>query len=46
MNEAVRRAICLTGVGRVIVHRRVVVSKSLSRFSLYDAHFAPIAEMI
>jgi hypothetical protein len=43
---AVRGAIYLTGVGRVIAHRRVVVSLALSGFSLHDAHSPPIDETI
>jgi hypothetical protein len=44
--KTVRGAIYLTGVGRVIAHRRVVVSLALSSFSLHDAHGPPIDETI
>ena len=46
MIAAVRGAIYLTGVGRVIAHRRVVVSLALSGFSLHDAHSPPNDETI
>jgi hypothetical protein len=44
--KAVRGAIRPSGVGRVIAHRRVVVSLTLSGFSLHDAHGPPIDETI
>jgi hypothetical protein len=43
---AVRGAFHFTGVGRVIAHRRVVVSVTLSGFSLHDAHSPPNDETI
>jgi hypothetical protein len=44
--KAVRGAIRPSGVGRVIAHRRVVVSVTLSGFSLHDAHGPPIDKTI
>jgi hypothetical protein len=44
--KAVRGAIHPSGVGRVIAHRRVVVSLTVSGFSLHDAHGPPINETI
>ncbi len=46
MSKAVRRAVHLTGVSRVIAHWCVVVSVALSSFSLHDAHGPPIDETI
>ena len=46
MIKAVRGAIRPSGVGRVITHRRVVVSLTLSGFSLHDTHGPPIDETI
>ena len=46
MIAAVRGAIYLTGVGRVIAYRRVVMSLTLSGFSLHDTHSPPIDETI
>jgi hypothetical protein len=42
MNGAVRRAIYVTRVSRVIAHRRVVVRQTLSGLSLHDTHGPPI----
>jgi hypothetical protein len=46
MITAVRDAVYLTGVGRVIAYRRVVMSVTLSGFSLHNAHSPPIDETI
>lgn len=43
------KAVCgaiRSGVGSVIAHRRVVVSLTLSGFSLHDTHGPPINETI
>jgi len=37
-----RRAVNLSGIGREIAYRRVVVSLALSSFSLHNAHGPPI----
>lgn len=42
MIKTFRRSVRLTGIGRVITHRRVVVGLTLSGFSLHDAHTSPI----
>jgi hypothetical protein len=42
MIKTLRGAAHLTGVSRVITHRRVMVSLALSGFSLHDAHVPPI----
>ena len=44
MITAVRGAVSLTGVGRVVADRRVMVSLSLPGFSLHDTHIPPINE--
>jgi hypothetical protein len=44
--KTVRGAVGLTGVGRVIAHRRVVVGLALTGFSLHDAHGPPIDESV
>ena len=46
MSKAVRRAVHLFGVGRVIAHRRVVMSEAPTGLSLHDAHGPPIDETI
>lgn len=46
MLKAVRGAVHLTGVGRVIAHRRMMVSVALSGFSLHDAHCPPIDKTV
>ncbi|MFI5036375.1 MAG: hypothetical protein ACHQFZ_09260 [Acidimicrobiales bacterium] len=46
MIKAARGAVHLTGVGFEIAYRRVVVSLSLSGFSLHDAHGPPVDETV
>jgi len=46
VSRAIRRAVRFPGVGRVIAHRRVVVSEALSGLSLHDAHGPPVDETI
>jgi len=44
--EAVRGAVHLFGVGRMIAYRRVMMNETLTGFSLHDAHGPPIDETI
>jgi hypothetical protein len=44
--KAVRGTIRPSHVGRMIAHRRMVVSLTLSGFSLHDTHGPPIDETI
>jgi hypothetical protein len=44
--EAIRGAVHLFGVGRMIAYRRVMMNETLTGFSLHDAHGPPIDETI
>jgi hypothetical protein len=44
--EAVRGAVHLFGVGRMIAYRRVMMNETLTGFSLHDTHGPPIDETI